>query len=131
MKMKKFVVAILMASIYSTATNSVSAQETASRNDSITNAIKLRSLQTQREKLVKEIEVEDRKRNTQLNGVSPERQEELNNQQDSICLSLRSQLVDVMLEIKETAPNVATPQLMQQYNNLLNRKKEENTTNKE
>ena len=129
--MKKFVVAILMASIYSTATNSVSAQETASRNDSITNAIKLRSLQTQREKLVKEIEVEDRKRNTQLNGVSPERQEELNNQQDSICLSLRSQLVDVMLEIKETAPNVATPQLMQQYNNLLNRKKEENTTNKE
>ena len=122
--MKKFVVAILMASIYGTATNSVSAQETASRNDSITNAIKLKSLQAQREKLVKEIEVEDRKRNMQINGVSPERQEELNNQQDSICLSLRSQLVDVMLEIKETAPGVATPQLMQQYNNLLNKKKE-------
>ena len=122
--MKKFVVAILMASIYGTATNSVSAQETVSRNDSITNAIKLKSLQAQREKLVKEIEVEDRKRNMQINGVSPERQEELNNQQDSICLSLRSQLVDVMLEIKETVPGVATPQLMLQYNNLLNKKKE-------
>ncbi len=129
--MKKFIAAMFMASIYGAATNGICAQEATSPNDSIANAVKLKSLQTQREKLLKEIEAEDRKRNVQLNGVTPERQEELNNLQDSVCLSLRSKLVDVTLEIKELAPSVATPQLMQQYNNLLNRKKEEGVTDKE
>ena len=44
---------------------------------------------------------QDSKRNAVYNGVSPETQERMNDRQDSLCLDLRSQLVDVQLEIKE------------------------------
>lgn len=122
--MKKYIVALLLASFCSVVTNQVSAQNTASRNDSIAHSVKLKALHAKRDSIMQRINVEDAKRNTQINGVTPERQEELNNRQDSICLSLRSQLVDVVLEIKEIAPDVATPQLIQQYNNLLGKKRE-------
>lgn len=123
--MKKYAFLLLMASLYSATDNQACAQQvTTSRNDSITNMIRLKSLQTQREALQQKIREEDNKRNVQINGITPERQEELNNRQDSICLSLRSQLVDVTLEIKEIAPNVASAQFMQQYNNLIGKKKE-------
>lgn len=125
--MKKYLLVLLMASLYSVAETPCCAQEATSKNDSITNAVKLKSLQIKRESLLQKIKVEDEKRNVQINGITPERQEELNNCQDSICLSLRSQLVDVVLEIKEIAPSVTSPQLMQQYNNLLNSQKEKQT----
>ncbi len=108
----------------------ISAQTNASRNDSIATAVKLNSLQSKKEKLEKEIKVEDGKRNSQIAGVSPETLEAMNNRQDSTCLALRSELVDVILEIKELSPDVATPQLLQQYNNLVN-KKTENPDNTE
>ena len=44
---------------------------------------------------------EHAERNAVYNGVSPETQERMNDRQDSLCLDLRSQLVDVQLEIKE------------------------------
>lgn len=129
--MKKYIVALIMASLCGATDNQASAQRiTMTKNDSIANVIKLKTLQTKRESLLQKIEMEDKKRNIQTNGVTPERQEELNNRQDSVCLSLRSQLVDVILEIKEMAPNVVTPQLMQQYNNLLNKKEDEPTAGK-
>lgn len=108
----------------------ISAQTNASRNDSIATAVRLNSLQSKKEKLEKEIKVEDGKRNSQIAGVSPETLEAMNNRQDSTCLALRSELVDVILEIKELSPDVATPQLLQQYNNLVN-KKTENPDNTE
>ncbi len=108
----------------------ISAQTNASRNDSIATAVKLNSLQSKKEKLEKEIKVEDGKRNSQIAGVSPETLEAMNNRQDSTCLALRSELVDVILEIKELSPDVTTPQLLQQYNNLVN-KKTENPDNTE
>lgn len=108
----------------------ISAQTNASRNDSIATAVRLNSLQSKKEKLEKEIKVEDGKRNSQIAGVSPETLEAMNNRQDSTCLALRSELVDVILEIKELSPDVTTPQLLQQYNNLVN-KKTENPDNTE
>ncbi|MBU3853785.1 MAG: hypothetical protein H9789_08230 [Candidatus Paraprevotella stercoravium] len=38
--------------------------------------------------------------------------------QDSICLELRSQLVEIELEIAELTPNKLPAQFIQQYNRL-------------
>ncbi|MCH5311614.1 MAG: hypothetical protein J1E57_06625 [Prevotella sp.] len=100
------------------------AQTTVSKNDSITTAIRLNGLQTRKEKLQKEIKLQDEKRNSQITGVSPETIEEMNNRQDSICLALRSELVDVILEIKKISQDVSSTQLLQQYHNLLNKKEQ-------
>lgn len=100
----------------------VSPQTNTTRNDSIATAVRLNGLQSKKDKLEKEIKVEDGKRNSQIAGVSPERLETMNNRQDSICLALRSELVDVILEIKELSPDAATPQLLRQYYNLVNKK---------
>lgn len=108
----------------------MSSQTNTTRNDSIATAVRLNGLQSKKDKLEKEIKVEDGKRNSQISGVSPETLETMNNRQDSICLALRSELVDVILEIKELSPDVAIPQLLQQCNNLVN-KKEGNSAKKE
>lgn len=47
--------------------------------------------------LEKEIAEQDAKRNRQIPGVAPETMEGINDRQDSICLALRSQLVDLKL----------------------------------
>lgn len=91
------------------------------KNDSIATALRLNTLQNKKESLQKEIKAQDSKRNKQIPGVSAETLEEMNNRQDSLCLALRSELVDVILEIKEISPSVASPQLINQFNNLANR----------
>lgn len=108
----------------------VAAQTNTSRSDSIAVAVRLKSLLSKKDIIEKEIKNEDAKRNSQISGVSPETLEMMNNRQDSICLALRSELVDVTLEIKELSPGVVSPQLLQQYNNLVN-KKDENPAKKE
>lgn len=102
----------------------MAAQTDSSRKDSIATAIRLNGLHSKKAKLEKEIKAEDGKRNSQIAGVTAETLEEMNNRQDSICLALRSELVEVILEIKELSPGVASPQLLQHYNNLVNRKEE-------
>lgn len=93
---------------------------TASRTDSLARATRIHNLKLRKESLEKDIRTEDQKRNRQIAGVSPETIEEMNNRQDSICLALRSELVDVVLEIKELSPTVQTPVLVNQVNNMLN-----------
>lgn len=73
-------------------------------NDSIVVSVKLKELSLKRDNLIKQIKVEDAKRDMSINGVTFETQERLNDRQDSICLDLRSQLVSVELEIKELQP---------------------------
>lgn len=92
------------------------------KNDSTATALRLNTLQNKKKSLQKEIKVQDSKRNKQISGVSAETLEEMNNKQDSLCLALRSELVDVTLEIKELSPSVASPRLINQYNNLVNRR---------
>lgn len=110
------IVAIVIASFIG---NDMSAQTTPTRNDSIATTLRLKGLRDKREKLQNEIKVQDANRNKQMAGVTPETLEEMNDRQDSICLALRSELVDVMLEIKELSPEVTSPALLQQYENLL------------
>lgn len=101
------------------------AQNTPSRNDSIAATLRLHGLKARREKLQQEIKVQDAKRNKQVAGVAPETLEEMNDRQDSVCQSLRSQLLEVILEIKEVSPEVASPALLQQYNQLINKPNQE------
>lgn len=129
--MKRTIIINIITFIVGFYTFETFAQANIFHNDSIATAMKLKSLQSRKDKLEKEIKVEDGKRNSQITGVSPETLETMNNRQDSICLALRSELVDVILEIKElSSPEVATIQLLQQYNNLVN-KKEKNPAKKE
>lgn len=97
------------------------AQEPQASDTKAVSSPALSSLQKKRERLQKEISEQDAKRNQQISGVTPETLEKINDRQDSICLALRSQLVETDLEIKEHSLNVNDAQMLQQYNNLLNK----------
>lgn len=89
------------------------------RTDSTLIALRLNELKTRKADIQKQIETEDRKRNQTIEGVSAETMEQMNLAQDSICLELRSQLVEVELEIAEITPDKPLPaQFLQQYNRL-------------
>ncbi len=94
-------------------------QQTTAQADSAAITIKLEALNDRQKVLQDSIKSEDRKRNATINGVSPETMEQINDRQDSICLSLRSKLITVELEINELTPNKAQDQILQQYNTLL------------
>lgn len=122
--MKKIILSLAVVAMSLLMAQEVSAQTAAqptAKNDSIATALRLNTLQGKKESLQKEIKVQDAKRNKQISGVLAETLEEMNNKQDSLCLGLRSELVDVILEIKELSPSVASPQLINQFNNLVNR----------
>ncbi len=94
-----------------------------SYNDSSTNSLKLNKLKKEKEQIMNQIKIEDTKRNKQVAGVNEETLETINDRQDSICLALRSRLVDINLEIKALTPAVVSPGLINQYNNLVNANK--------
>lgn len=122
--MKKIILSLAVVAMSLSMAQEVSAQiatQPTAKNDSIATALRLNTLQSKKGSLQKEIKVQDAKRNRQISGVSAETLEEMNNKQDSLCLALRSELVDVILEIKELSPSVASPQLINQFNNLVNR----------
>lgn len=69
--------------------------------DTVKVQIKIKELKQIEATLKKHIETEDKKRNQNIEGVSEISMNEMNQRQDSICLDLRSQLVDVQLQVKE------------------------------
>lgn len=69
--------------------------------DTIKVQVKIKELKQTELTLKKRLETEDKKRNQTIEGVSEIRMNEINERQDSICLDLRSQLVNVQLQIKE------------------------------
>lgn len=119
--MKKIILLSAIVAVTISASQGISSQPV-EKNDSIATAIRLNSLQNKRESLQREIKAQDAKRDKQIAGVSAATIEEMNDHQDSLCLSLRSELVDVILEIKELSPMVDSPQLINHLNNLINRK---------
>lgn len=118
--MKRKLLLYTTIAIASLVGNNAFAQSTHVRNDSIAANLKLNGLRSKRDKLQKEIKIQEAKRNIQTNGVAPETLEEMNDRQDSVCLALRSELVDVILEIKENSVDIPSSVLIQQYNGLLN-----------
>lgn len=119
--MKRNIILFGIIAIFMSMAHEVSALSPEEKNDSITTVLKLNSLQSKKESLQKEIKLQDAKRNQQIAGVSAETMENINNRQDSLCLALRSELVDVILEIKELSPRVTSPQLLNQFNEMVNR----------
>ncbi|MDE7456951.1 MAG: hypothetical protein K2M96_09650 [Prevotella sp.] len=69
--------------------------------DTIKVQVKIKELKQTELTLKKRIETEDKKRNRTIEGVSEISMSDINERQDSICLGLRSQLVDVQLQVKE------------------------------
>ncbi len=92
------------------------AQEENRTNDSIARFVKIKELKIKKDNLIKQIKMEDAKRDMSIDGVTFETQERLNNRQDSICLDLRSQLVSVDLQIKELQPNGISAVVNKQLN---------------
>ena len=103
-----------------------SAQKKLSPNDSIMNTVRVKVLTEKRAELKKQIAVEDAKRNKIIDGVTPEVQEAMSDEQDSICLDLRSRLVAVELELKELLPDKTPASVISQLN-LLNQGQQSNT----
>jgi hypothetical protein len=118
--MKKIILFIVAALMSLSMLVEIAAQTTA-KDSAIVSSIRLQNLQAQKESLQKEIKIQDSKRNQQISGVSAEALEDMNDRQDSLCLALRSELVDVILEIKELSPGIDSPQLINQYTNLVHR----------
>lgn len=69
--------------------------------DTIKVQVKIKELKQTELTLKKRIATEDKKRNQNIEGVAETSMDEINQRQDSICLDLRSQLVDVQLQVKE------------------------------
>ena len=107
--MKRKILLYTTIAIASLVGNDAFAQSTHVRNDSIAANLKLNGLRSKRDKLQKEIKIQDAKRNIQTNGVALETLEEMNDIQDSVCLALRSELVDVILETRAASPAPSGP----------------------
>lgn len=118
MKKLIFALPLLMAAMLVTPSQAAG-REATTGTDSITTAIRLNTLNKQRQDLQDSIKVADAARNASIDGVSPERMEQINDQQDSLCLALRSRLVSVELEIEEITPDRVPSQLLQQYGDML------------
>lgn len=118
MKKLIFALPLLMAAML-VMPSQAAGREATTGTDSITTAIRLNTLNKQRQYLQDSIKVADAARNASIDGVSPERMEQINDQQDSLCLALRSRLVSVELEIEEITPDRVPSQLLQQYGDML------------
>lgn len=94
--MKRTIIIALLCSIVGVGT--LFAQTKA---DTLKVQVKIKELKQTELTLKKKIEVEDKKRNQTISGVSEVSMDEINERQDSICLDLRSQLVDVQLQVRE------------------------------
>lgn len=90
------------------------------RLDSAAMTIKLHALEERKAELMRKVAAEDARRNAQIPGASTHSLEAMNNRQDSLCLALRSQLVDVNLEIGELRPSEVSSSTLQQVMNNTN-----------
>jgi hypothetical protein len=92
-------------------------QSVAVKLDSASVVLKLNALEERKAELKQKIVAEDARRNLQIAGASALSLETINNRQDSLCLALRSQLVDVDLEIGELRPTDIPSSTVQQIIN--------------
>ncbi len=85
-------------------------------------SVSLEDLKKQKEDLTEALKREEAKRGQKLEGVFPESMEKVNRNQDSICLELKSQLIDVELEIAENRQSVSVSTLVNKFNDLVDPK---------
>jgi hypothetical protein len=95
-------------------------QQSQSAMDSIAVSLRVKTLEGCKADLTQKIAEAEAQRNTQVAGASAATLEALNDRQDSLCLALRSQLVDVELELGELKPDAASASALQQLLNSTN-----------
>lgn len=122
------VVVMLIAVMSGIPANEASAQQSV---DSIATAIRVKTLASRRAELRKRIQEEDAKRGHIVEGITPDANERLNTTQDSICLSLRSQLVSVELELAEVSPGTTQEALARKLDILRKRAADTSADTKE
>lgn len=88
---------ILAAILMSISTGAFAGQD----GDDRARAMKIKELEGRKAKVEAQIKEEDKKRNQVISDVSPARLEQINDEQDKKCLQLRSELVDINLELEE------------------------------
>lgn len=103
---------LLAAFIPALAQNPEGVANTSVLGQTTVDAVKLKELNLRRESLQKRIETEDAKRNRHIDGVSAQVQEAADDRQDSLCLALRSQLVDAELELRELSADDSRPAIV-------------------
>lgn len=69
--------------------------------DSVAHLKSLKTLEAKEQNLQKRLDEEMQKRNATFSGASAEVLEEMNDRQDSVCLAIKSQIVDVQLQIRD------------------------------
>lgn len=95
---------------------SVIAQKQLTKEDTIVYVVKMKELQLRKTKLQQKISREDKNRNQHISGVTQETMELLNERQDSAYLELRSQLISILLELKEINAIGITEEIAKKYN---------------
>ena len=114
--MKTTIITLLTVAFGLSFSTSMSAQ---APSDSLSAVRKIKELTLRISALEKQIAEADKKRNVVINGVAPETVEAMNDHQDSICLSLRSQMVSAQLELKELMPTAPAVSSTQSYGGLI------------
>ncbi|MCD8291357.1 MAG: hypothetical protein LUC91_07635 [Prevotella sp.] len=111
---------VAVAVFFLTAFSTTAFAQKPTKTDSIAKAVRLNTLNQRKTSLEDSIKTEDKKRGRTIEGVTPESNERMNATQDSICLALRSKLVDVELEIAELTTNPQMQNIIQLYNDHIN-----------
>lgn len=92
---------ILTALMLTVAASSFAARQDDRQQPQISDAMQIKILSIKKDKLQTKLLEEESLRNRIMPGVAPEAMEEANERQDSICLALRSEIVDIDLQIEE------------------------------
>ena len=79
----------------------LSTSNNAAAVDSVAHLKSLKTLEAKEKNLQKRLDEEMQKRNATFSGASAEVLEEMNDRQDSLCLAIKSQIVDVQLQIRD------------------------------
>lgn len=98
--MKRYII-ILTALMLTVAASSFAARQDDRQQPQISDAMQIKILSIKKDKLQIKLLEEESLRNRIMPGVAPEAMEEANERQDSICLALRSEIVDIDLQIEE------------------------------
>lgn len=97
----KIYIIILTALMLTVAASSFAARQNDRQETQISDAMQIKLLSIKKDKLKSKLQEEEALRNRIAEGVAPEAMEETNERQDSICLALRSEIVDIDLQIEE------------------------------
>lgn len=127
--MKRYII-ILTTLMLTAAASSYAARQDEKQEAQISDAMQIKLLSIKKDKLKSKLLEEEALRNRIAEGVAPEAMEEANERQDSICLALRSEIVDIDLQIEEldAAQSVQDPgsAINESIIEFLNGKKESN-----